>query len=261
VALRDRIRRQERALRSLVKMEPELRAALDHLRSKGVDPEHQRTIMRRLFVDQMVPGMGNALSYNDFLTRPRDGGVHIRMDANDFGSINKQHGWETGNAAIKSVGEAIRSALDEVTDPDEKTDRENPHDDDPYQHKLWRIGGDEFHAHVPDHDTAARFARAVRTKLESIAPINGTHGLSLSMGFGHDPSNAEAALLQAKAAKKASGYRQGFARSHAHSLVPGSSGAVPTAPDDLPLARPRPPNGEAVLAGALPPAEPQQHRQ
>lgn len=250
MALRDRVKKHEQALRNLVKMEPELRAALDHLREKGVDPEHQRTIMRRLFMDQMVPGMGNSLSYNDFLARPRQDGVHIRMDANDFGSINKLHGWETGNDAIKSVGAAIRTALDEVASPDEKPAREDANDHDPYRHKLWRIGGDEFHAHVPDHETAARFARAVRTRLESIAPVNGTHGLSLSLGFGHDPSTAETALLHAKGAKKAAGYKVGFARSHAHSLVPGHSGAVPTAPEELPLTSPRPLPKEVVRQSA-----------
>lgn len=242
----------------LVKMEPELQAALDNMRERGVDPQHHRTIMRRLFADRMVPGMGNALSYQDFLSRPRDGGVHIRMDANDFGGINKVHGFETGNRAISAVGNSIRHALDEVANPDADVNRAYD-DGDPYTHKAWRIGGDEFHAHVPDYETAARFARTVREKLDSIAPIGGTHALSLSLGFGADPAQAEEALLHAKTAKKSAGYMPGHAKTHAHSLVPGRVGAIPTTVADLPLGSRRsqpPPSGtDAVAARALPPVE------
>jgi GGDEF domain-containing protein len=197
------------------KIEPGLATALGALHSQvkagAIDPEHFKRITQEIFTDPMT-GMGNKKAYADFLTRPRQG-VHIRIDGNDFGDINKAHGFEAGDGAIKAMGTSIREALHQSVGKKYA--------------KSFRIGGDEFHAHVPDPRSAARFARAVREKLESIAPIGGTHGLSLSIGFGHSPEHAEQALIHAKTAKKLAGYKPGQARTHVHSLVPSYEGAVP----------------------------------
>jgi len=203
------------SIQALKKIDPGLAAALDHVRAQvkagTVDPDHFQRITREIFTDPMT-GLGNKKAYQDFLARPRQG-VHIRIDGNDFGSINKEHGFEVGDAAIKSMGTAIREALHEVVGK--------------RQAKSYRLGGDEFHAHVPDMQSAARFARRAREKLESIAPIGGTHELSLSIGFGQSPEHAEKALIHAKTAKKLVGYKLGQARTHVHSLVAGNEGAVP----------------------------------
>lgn len=209
---------------SLSKVEPHLEQALAGLRAAvkagQLDPQHLRTLTQELFTDSMVKGMGNKKAYSDFLSRPKQG-VHIRMDGNDFGGINKLHGFETGNHAISAMGGAIRDAMQEAVG--------SKHG------KLFRIGGDEFHAFVPSHEHAALFARAVRNKLEQIPAVGGTHALSLSMGFGHTPDHAELALINAKGAKKTSGARPGQAKTHAASQVPGFEGVIPTGPDQLPL--------------------------
>lgn len=209
---------------SLSKVEPHLEQALAGLRAAvkagQLDPQHLRVLTQELFTDSMVKGMGNKKAYADFLSRPKQG-VHIRMDGNDFGGINKLHGFETGNQAISAMGGAIRDAMREAVGTKHG--------------KLFRIGGDEFHAFVPTHEHAALFARAVRSKLEQIPAVGGTHNLSLSMGFGHTPDHAELALINAKGVKKSSGAKPGQARTHAASQVPGFEGVIPTGPDQLPL--------------------------
>ena len=218
------VEKAEEFFMSLSKVEPHLEQALAGLRAAvkagHVDPKHLRALQQELFTDSMVKGVGNKKAYADFLSRPKQG-VHIRMDGNDFGGINKLHGFETGNTAITSMGDAIRQAMNESVGAKHG--------------KVFRIGGDEFHAFVPTHEHAALFARSVRNKLEQIPAVGGTHNLSLSLGFGHTPDHAELALINAKGAKKASGMKPGQAKTHAASQVPGFEGVIPTGPDQLPL--------------------------
>lgn len=225
----DPVQKAEAAFMSLEKIEPQLEVALNSLRTAAktgqIDPQHLKTITSHIFGDSMVKRMGNKTAYADFLARPKQG-VHIRMDGNDFGQINKQHGFETGNGAITAMGNAIREALDETVGTKHG--------------KSFRIGGDEFHAFVPTHEHAAMFARAVRNKLEKVPPVGGTHNLSLSMGFGHTPEHAELGLINAKGVKRGMGYEPGQAKTHANSQVPGFEGHIPTGPDQLNL-KPLPP--------------------
>lgn len=218
------IQKSEEFFMSLSKTEPELQAALAGLRAAvkagHIEPHVLKTLSGQIYTDSMVKRMGNKKAYSDFLSRPKQG-VHIRMDGNDFGSINKKHGFETGNQAITAMGGAIREAMDESVG--------SKHG------KCFRIGGDEFHAFVPSHEHAAAFARAVRQKLEAIPAVGGTHALSLSLGFGHTPDHAELALINAKGEKKKAGYQLGTAKTHAASQVPGFEGHIPTGPDQLHL--------------------------
>lgn len=221
--------KMEHLFEDLVKIEPHLENALGQLRaavkSGHVDPKVLKSITGEIFTDPMVKGVGNKKAYSDFMARPRTG-VHVRMDGNDFGQINKIHSFEHGNKAIVAMGQAMRSAMDETVGAKHG--------------KLFRIGGDEFHAHVPSQEHAARFARSLRSKLEKIPPIGGTHGLSVSMGFGMDAEAADQASIQAKNAKKATGYQVGKAKTHAYSAIPGSEGHVPLDPEQLPMSRPSP---------------------
>jgi GGDEF domain-containing protein len=215
------------AVEPLAKIEPKLAEALGHVRNAvqagHIDPSVLRALSSEIFVDPMVSGVGNKKAYEDFLSRPRQG-VHVRMDGNDFGQINKVHSFEHGNQAIQSMGAAMKGAMEATVG------KKNG--------KLFRIGGDEFHAHVPTHEDAAKFARELRARLERVAPVGGTHALSVSMGFGHDAESADQASIAAKQAKKAAGYAPGKAKTHAHSLVPGREGAVPVSHDQLPLQPP-----------------------
>lgn len=225
----------EKAQAQLQKVEPHLADALgklrDAVRQGSVHPDVLKALSQEIFVDPMVQGVGNKKAFQDFLTRPR-AGVHVRMDGNDFGSINKIHSFEHGDQAIKAMGAAMRDAMDKTVG------RGNG--------KLFRIGGDEFHAHVPDQAGAASFARALRDNLDAIPPVGGTHNLSVSMGFGPDAESADQASIQAKGAKKAQQYPIGQARTHAHSLMPGNEGAIPLDPE-VPKMTPAPTVSPAVL--------------
>lgn len=207
------IQKFEQMYESITKADPELAGALGHIRSAikagTLDPSVIKTLTGHIFKDSMVPSMGNKKAYEDFMQRPRKG-VHIRLDGNDFGSINKVHGFETGNEAIKQMFTAVRKSLDE------SVGRKNA--------KSFRIGGDEGHVFVPTHQHAASFVRALKANLAKIPPVNGTHSLSMSVGVGTDANTAEHALIQAKTAKKAAAYKMGEAKTHAYSAVPGFEG-------------------------------------
>lgn len=208
-AVRHRLAKYE----SLAKIEPELAAALGQVRSAvqagHVHPNVFKQLSRSLFTDTLLPMMGNRKAYQDFMARPREG-VHIHMDGNSFGSINKAHGHEVGNQAIIAMGKALRAALDE------SVGRKNG--------KLFRTGGDEFIAHVPSPDHAAMFSRNLRTKLEAIPAVRGTHQLSMSVGYGNHPEHAEEALKIAKTAKKATGKGPGQEATHVATFTPVTGG-------------------------------------
>lgn len=233
----------------LIKIEPELEQALAGLREavKGghIDQSVLKTLSRQIFADSMVPTVGNKKAYEDFLSRPR-AGVHGVLDGNSFGAINKVFGQSTGDEAIKAYGNAIRDAMDEAVG------RGNG--------KVHRIGGDEFHFHVPSHEHAALFARTLRNHLEAIPPIGGSHQLSVSMGFGPTPHHAEQALLSAKAAKKASGAAPGQEKSFVHSGMPGAEGPIPLDAEKLKLQAPPAPTAASPAAPA-PTAQPEPAKQ
>ena len=189
----------------------------------------------------MVPTLGNKKAYQDFLSRPR-AGVHVMADANGFKGINDTYGHAAGDEAIKQMGGAFRSAIDEAVGRKKA--------------KAFRVGGDEFHAHFPDQESASRFARTLRGKLEAIAPVGGTHQLSMSLGMGHTPEHADKALYHAKEAKNAAGYAPGKALTHAHSLVPGFEGAVPVQKLHTPPAAATQPMKPAPLPEAPKPVHP-----
>ena len=196
---------------------PELYQALGQMRNAvktgGLHPDALKVITGHVFKDSMVPAVGNRKAYEDFLSRPRPG-VHIHLDANDFGSINKQHGFKAGDEAIKAYGTAIRNAVDE------SVGRKNA--------KVFRVGGDEVMLHVPSHEHAAKFVRNLKSHFDKIPAVGGTHKISASIGVGESPETAEHGLIQAKTAKKSMGYTLGQAKTHAYSSIPGHEGHLAT---------------------------------
>jgi GGDEF domain-containing protein len=194
----------------LAKVELELAQHLANLRR--VAPDSAKFVAQRMFGDTMVQGVGNKLAYADFAGRTRPGGVHVMVDGNDFGAINKQWGQSTGDDAIKAMGGALSRAS-----------RAN-------RGKLFRVGGDEFRAHFDTPEQAHAFSRHARKELEALPPVQGVHHHSVSIGIAADPHGAEHALIAAKNAKKAAGYAPGHALTHAHSLLPGAAGPVPVVP-------------------------------
>jgi diguanylate cyclase (GGDEF)-like protein len=226
---------------------------LKELQGAGhLSPEELQSLHRGLYGDQMVPSIGNKRAYKDFLSRPRPG-VHVMMDANDFKAINDELGHDTGDKAISHMGAAMREAMDETVG------REHG--------KLFRFGGDEFAAHVPTYEHAAQFSRALRSKLEAVPPLGGTHRLSVSLGLGHDPETADQALnIHAKGAKNAAiqslsttaGKKVRAPEAmYAHSLYPGHEGAIPNAkPLDVTAATLKSPHEETPHVSAVPAAKP-----
>jgi diguanylate cyclase (GGDEF)-like protein len=176
-----------------------------------LDPEHAATIHRAIYADPMLGDVGNKRAYKDFLSRPREG-VHVMMDANRFKGINDELGHDTGDKAITHMGVAMRQALDETVG------REHA--------KIFRVGGDEFAAHLPTYEHAAQFGRALRSRLEAVPALGGTHRLSVSMGIGHTPQHADKALYHAKLGAHVAPRMEAL---HAHSFFPGHEGAIPTA--------------------------------
>jgi diguanylate cyclase (GGDEF)-like protein len=226
---------------------------LDQLVKAGLlEPHHADVLRQHTFTDPATGNsMGNKFAYQDFLNRTQGrGGVHVVMDGNDFKSVNDRFGHETGDHAIRAMGGALRSAMDEAVGQGEG--------------KLFRVGGDEFAAHVPTHEHAARFARALRQKLDALPAIQGSHKLSMGLGFGVDPHSADMALYEAKkqkyhpesmigndSRKWVSRFAPGTAPSLAHSLVPGFEGPVPLHSDQLhvkppPEPMPKPPAPEPL---------------
>lgn len=263
------IKKMEAALSSLMKADEDLSAAFSRLRelvaSGHLDPKHERILAGQVYKDALVPELGNQFGYHDFLSRPTAGGVHVMMDGNDFRSVNNTYGHPIGDAAIKAMGKAIRESVDETMGSDKA--------------KAFRVGGDEFAIHAPDHESAAKFARAVRTKLEAIPAIGGSHKLSMSFGLGADPKSADTALYEAKKQKytpetvhlpedqRERAFSVGGAPSFAHSLVPGSEGAIPLdqsqlnvkpvpAPIKEPLPEPAKPAAGAPAPSAPAPVQP-----
>jgi diguanylate cyclase (GGDEF)-like protein len=211
-----KIKKQQSIQLNLIKSE-DLFNALNSIRSAvksgALHPDVLKTLSGHIFKDTMLPSMGNKKAYEDFIQRPRKG-VHVHLDLNDFGSINKMHGHDVGDSAIKAAGNAIRSAMDESVGR--------------AYGKLFRKGGDEFVAFVPSHEHAARFVRHLNQTFGKIPPIKGTHSISTSIGVGENPETAEHGLIQAKTAKKAAAYPLGQSKTHAYSAISGFEGHLAT---------------------------------
>ena len=171
---------------------------------RKLDPDSAKILSKRLFNDTMVPAVGNKLAYDSFLSRPR-GGVHVMIDGNDFGAINKKWGQSMGDEAIKTIFNTVSRSSRKM------------------RGKAFRVGGDEGRLHFDTPEQAHAFARDVRQNLESIPPIKGQHGYSLSIGMGGSPEEAEKALINAKNEKKSMNYPIGEAKTHIHSLLPKTS--------------------------------------
>jgi diguanylate cyclase (GGDEF)-like protein len=223
-------------LRKADELDPE--AALAHLSGLGGDEKTQAAVAalrHHVFTDPMT-GLGNKFAYNRWLKVPRPG-VHLALDLNNFKSINDTYGHGHGDEAIKAFGGAVRESLNEVAPPGE--DGGSGH----------RVGGDEVNVHLPTHEHAAQFARTLRSKLEAIPPVGGTHRLSVSIGAAADPQTADKALYEAKKQKLTpTGPHQPHTVPHVlfHSLHPGHEGPMQHQPPTPPVMAPEAPKTVAA---------------
>ena len=212
-----------------------LAAAFEHMRDlmqQGLmDKGHYETVRRHMYEDTMIPGMGNHKSLLEHKERAPHGGVYGYADLNGLKAANEALGHHGGDQLIRGAGEALRRAIN-VTVGSAVA-------------KAWHPHGDElvFHAKTPEH--AHQILRQWRSEMESVAPIGGTHKLSVSVGLGHTPDHADQAMAHAKTAKlqaiKDSGQnpenRTAAVPHHmyAHSLLTGSEGVVQTHRQPTPL--------------------------
>jgi GGDEF domain-containing protein len=179
-------------------------------------------LTRHLYEDPMTPGIGNKKAWEEFQLKNKPG-VHVAMDGTDFSAVNNAFGHKVGDDAIRTYGSVLRDAMKESG----------------AQGKLFRAGGDEMNAYFPSHEHAMGFARKVHEKLEAVPPVQGIHKLSIGMGLGTSPEQADKALYAAKEQKYLPGqehlparerkraFKVGAAPNMAHSLVPGHEGAIP----------------------------------
>jgi GGDEF domain-containing protein len=163
----------------LEKMDSSLGEALRAFRAAGLH-QHADLVAKHLFHDSLVPKMGNALAYKDFLSRHQNDGVHTHVDLNDFGQINKLHGEKLGDDAIQLFGKAASEVSRQ------------------FAGKSFRNHGDEFKFWFARPEQAHGFARELRTRLEKIPKVGGTHNIAAAIGIGFTPDNAEKALITAK---------------------------------------------------------------
>lgn len=173
------IKKAVQVFQDLAKMDPSLSEALRAFRATGMT-EHANTIARHLFSDSMVPKMGNKLAYQEHLSRHGNEGTHVHVDLADFGQINKLHGEQTGDQAIKDFGNTA-SDVSRM-----------------FGGKAFRNGGDEFKFWFDKPEAAHAFARELRTRVEKLPPAGGTHNIAATIGIGHNPQHAEGALINAK---------------------------------------------------------------
>ena len=208
-------------IQQLAKAEEEgdspLHAAMKALRAAvaagHVDAAHEKALTNHIYTDSMVGGVGNKFATTDFLNKKKPG-VYASIDLNNFKHINDRLGHPIGDLAIKAVGGAFRDAAAKVGNG-----------------FLGRNGGDEFVLHVPTHEDALSFLRHATNNINKIPHFGGIHKPSFSVGLGHDYETADKALFEAKKQKLdpttgKSRYLPHNTPHFAHSLIPGSEGAV-----------------------------------
>jgi diguanylate cyclase (GGDEF)-like protein len=204
------MQKSEQAFKALAKADPSAGMVLPQLDA----PPEARVERPEHHIDRMT-GLGNLGAFAQFMALAQPG-AHVRIDANDTSGINQAHGFEVGSKAIKAIADAVKSFL-------------------PKDGNAFRIGGDEFHAHLPTHDHALQFVRDIRNALSDMPAIGGTHKISVSMGIGSSPDEAEKGLHKAKSQKHSQNYQKGQAETHVYNHVPGQEGHVPVAdPKALP---------------------------
>lgn len=217
----DQIQKMETILEDLMKADPmNPEDALSHIsaavKAGHVHPDVETALRQHVFEDPMVPGVGNKYAYQQHRAKNKPG-VWVSMDGNDFKNLNSMPGGhDTGDEAIRSMGTALKNAADKVPGG-----------------KLTRAGGDEFQYFAPSHEHAMQFMSHANEHLNNIPPVQGVHKLSMSFGLGNDFQSADKALYHAKEQKinPATGLRAhsvGQVPNLAHSLIPGSEGAIPS---------------------------------
>lgn len=163
-------------------MTPDLEELLRRIRhGERLKPEDADTLEHHLTNDTLIPGVRNRGAYQRHVQDYANAGIHVHIDANDFGQINKIHGEQAGDQALQRIGGAIRGAAA------------------PLAGRVFRRGGDEFTAWFLRPEDAQVFAGKLKAALRDLEPAGGTHNHAVSVGIGRGRQQAEESLLRAKA--------------------------------------------------------------
>lgn len=128
---------------------------------------------------------GNKFAYNHFVKNFGKSGSHVHFDINHLSSVNKDHGYEFGDHAVKQVFHAASELAKKYDAP------------------LFRYNGDEGRFFLPNREKAQSFMKDLDLQLQAVEALKGTnHKLSISIGAGHTPQHAEEAIKHSKHASQ-----------------------------------------------------------
>lgn len=160
-------------------MASDLEELLHRIRTGQISQDDHDTLERHLTFDSMVPGARNRAAYGIHLRHHGNAGYYVHLDLNDFGRINKEHGEDVGDQALRGAGAVITAAAK------------------PRAGRVFRKGGDEFVAWFLRPEDAEMFAHDVKKGLDAHGRV-GSQALSASIGIGRGRQQAEAAQMRAK---------------------------------------------------------------
>lgn len=161
-------------------MQGEIQELLNRVRTGVATPEDAGALEKHLTSDSMVPGVRNRLAYNHHISQHDNAGIHVHVDLNDFGLINKRHGDHIGDHMITHAGKIIGELGKK------------------YGGRVFRSGGDEFKLWFLQPHHAENFAKDLHDSFALHDSPVGDHRLSASVGIGHSRERAENALIIAK---------------------------------------------------------------
>lgn len=161
-------------------MDQEIQELLNRVRTGVTTPDDASALERHLTSDSMIPEIRNRLAYTHHIRQHDNSGVHVHVDLNDFGMINKRYGDHVGDEAIVNAGKIIS------------------HVGKKWGGRVFRSGGDEFKLWFLQPHHAENFSKELGEHLSLHDGVTGDHKLSASVGIGHSRQRAEDALVSAK---------------------------------------------------------------
>jgi len=156
--------------------------------------------LERLAAHDQLTGTLNAHTFTERLAQELDRNRRysrplalLYLDLDDFKAVNDRHGHQTGDAVLRLVADATRSAVRQSD-------------------IVGRLGGDEFAVLMPEtegpvaHAAATRLANGIRTVFQGTPPVTASIGVvsSLSAPAGAEEllQRADRAMYEAKRAGK-----------------------------------------------------------
>ena len=152
--------------------------------------------LQQLAAHDPLTGTLNSTAFTDRLSQELDRNRRynrplalLYLDLDDFKTVNDRHGHSTGDAVLRLVAEATRSAVRQSD-------------------IVGRLGGDEFAVLMPEtegavaHAAATRLASSIRTVFQGTPSVTASVGVVSSVGAATGPEEllerADAAMYEAK---------------------------------------------------------------